>query len=59
MRGIAHRNVQRCDRCRQPFMWTPQLGLCPYCDLSQRARQGSYEPAEPCPASCCTEGKAP
>lgn len=52
--GITHREIQTCPRCRQLYAWTPALGLCPYCDLSQRARQTEpYDHGEPCPDDCC------
>lgn len=52
--GIQHRDVQDCPRCERKYMWTPALGLCPYCDLSQNARQaGPYGDSEPCPEDCC------
>jgi hypothetical protein len=54
--GVEHRETQTCPRCARIFLWSPGLGLCPYCDLSQNARQtGPYGHAEPCPSHCCKE----
>jgi hypothetical protein len=52
--GIQHRDVQSCPQCNREFIWAPALGLCPYCDLSDRARQtGTYGDAVPCAGPCC------
>lgn len=51
--GFEHRRIQTCERGHE-FMWSPGPGLCPYCDLSDRARQsGPYGNAQPCPDDCC------
>jgi hypothetical protein len=51
--GIRHRAMQTCPDCGQQYQWSPGLGLCPYCDLSARARQVLDGEGEPCPPTCC------
>jgi hypothetical protein len=53
--GVKHKKMQTCKMCREPFFWTPAVGLCPYCDLSKKARQTHGAWAKDIPVCNCAE----